>query len=142
MRGAVARVHTATMQRTTPATIGELVADARLRIEHLSPEQAASELHSSNVVLVDLREPEERAQSGAIAGAIHAPRGMLEFYADPSSAYHRAEFDPGQRTILYCASGGRSALAADALRQLGYTNVAHLDGGLKAWTASGRGVVR
>ena len=63
---------------------------------------------------------------------------MLEFYADPANAYYRAEFDPARRTILYCASGGRSALAAQTLRELGYTGVAHLDGGLKAWIASGR----
>ena len=60
---------------------------------------------------------------------------MLEFYADPSSPYHRAEFDPARRTILFCASGGRSALAADALQTLGYTRVAHLEGGFKAWQA-------
>jgi rhodanese-related sulfurtransferase len=58
---------------------------------------------------------------------------MLEFWADPSSAYHRSEFDPSRRVILYCASGGRSALAADLLGSMGYTNVAHLDGGIKAW---------
>ena len=62
---------------------------------------------------------------------------MLEFYADPTSAYHRSEFDPSRRTILYCASGGRSALAADMLQALGYIRVAHLDGGLKAWQAAG-----
>ena len=62
---------------------------------------------------------------------------MLEFYADPMSAYHQSPFDPSRRTILYCASGGRSALAADMLRLLGYTRVAHLDGGLKAWREVG-----
>ena len=62
---------------------------------------------------------------------------MLEFYADPTSPYHRLEFDPARRTILYCASGGRSALAARTLRDLGYADVAHLDGGLKAWIAAG-----
>jgi rhodanese-related sulfurtransferase len=85
---------------------------------------------------VDLREPDEVANSGTIPGAVHAPRGMLEFYADPASPYHRAEFDPARRTILYCASGGRSALAVEALQQLGYGQVAHLDGGFKAWAAS------
>jgi rhodanese-related sulfurtransferase len=58
---------------------------------------------------------------------------MLEFYADPTSPYHRAEFEPGRRIILHCASGGRSALATTTLAALGYTRVAHLDGGLKAW---------
>jgi rhodanese-related sulfurtransferase len=128
--------------QTTPRTATQLVADARMHIQNLSPEQVAAELGSDQVLLVDLREPVERTQSGFIAGGTHAPRGMLEFYADPSSAYHRADFDPNRRTILYCASGGRSALAGDSLRQLGYTNVAHLDGGIKAWIASGRDVSR
>jgi rhodanese-related sulfurtransferase len=66
---------------------------------------------------------------------------MLEFYADPTSAYYRPAFDPVRRIVLYCASGGRSALAADTLQLLGYTQVAHLDGGLKAWRDAGRPVV-
>jgi rhodanese-related sulfurtransferase len=81
---------------------------------------------TGEIILVDLREPEERAQNGAIPGGVHGPRGMLEFWADPSSPYHRAELEPTRRVILYCASGGRSALAADILGQMGYTNVAHL----------------
>ncbi len=92
------------------------------------------------VTLVDIREDDERAQSGAIPGAVRAPRGMLEFWADPTSPYHREEFSPDRRTILYCASGGRSALAADTLQGMGYGNVAHLDGGIKAWKEGGRPV--
>jgi rhodanese-related sulfurtransferase len=125
-----------------PMTAAQLVSDAKASIENLSVDQVAAEMSSGSRLLVDLREPDERAQTGTIPGATIAPRGMLEFYADPSSAYHRAEFDPEQRTILYCASGGRSALAAQALKQLGYTNVAHLEGGIKAWAASGRDVAR
>jgi rhodanese-related sulfurtransferase len=128
------------MQSTAPRSAAELVAEAKQHIENLTPDQMAAELAAGQPLLVDLRELDERAQSGCIPGAVHAPRGMLEFYADPSSAYHRPEFDPRRRTILYCASGGRSALAAQTLRQLGYANVAHLDGGVKAWTASGRAV--
>jgi len=124
--------------QTTPISAAQLVADAKQRIENLTPDQVAAELAQSDVLLVDLREAEERAQKGAIPGAVHAPRGMLEFYADPTSPYHRPEFDPARRTILYCAGGGRSALAAATLQQLGYRRVAHLDGGLTAWTASGR----
>ena len=92
-------------------TTMELVADAKGRIQNLTPDETARELENGEVVLVDLREPAELAEQGVIPGAIHAPRGMLEFYADPASAYHRKEFQPGARTILYCASGGRSALA-------------------------------
>jgi rhodanese-related sulfurtransferase len=121
-------------------TAAELVAEAKQRIENLTADQVAQELERGEALLVDLREPDERAQQDAIPGAVHAPRGMLEWWADPTSPYHRAEFDPGRRIILHCASGGRSALAADTLRQLGYANVAHLDGGLKAWKEAGRAV--
>jgi rhodanese-related sulfurtransferase len=125
------------MPEGTPSTAADLVAAAKSRTEALSPASVADELASGNAVLIDLREPAERTQFGAIPGAVHAPRGMLEFYADPTSSYHRPEFDPSQRTILHCASGGRSALAADTLKQLGYTNVAHLEGGITAWKETG-----
>ena len=121
-------------------TAAELVAEAKPRVENLTVDQVARELEHGDALLVDLREPEERAQHGTIPGAVPAPRGMLEFYADPTSAYHRPEFDPGRRVILHCASGGRSALAADILQQMGYQNVAHLDGGLKAWKEAGQPV--
>jgi rhodanese-related sulfurtransferase len=67
---------------------------------------------------------------------------MLEFYADPTSEDHRPEFQPNGRTIQYCAGGARSALAVETLQQLGYTNVAHLEGGLTAWTRAGHAVTR
>lgn len=118
-------------------TAAEMVAEAKQRVENLTPDQVSQEMGHGDVLLVDLREPDERAQNGTIPGAIHAPRGMLEWWADTTSPYHRAEFDPGRRIILHCASGGRSALAADMLRQLGYARVAHLDGGLKAWKEAG-----
>jgi rhodanese-related sulfurtransferase len=121
-------------------TVAHLIADAKGRVENLSPAEVMAEMNSGELLLVDLREPTERAEHGVIAGAVPAPRGMLEFYADPTSAYHRAEFDPERRTILYCASGGRSALAAEALQALGYHQVAHLDGGLKAWREAGLNV--
>jgi rhodanese-related sulfurtransferase len=118
-------------------TAAHLIAEAKGRIENLSPAAVAAELETSDVLLVDLREAEERAQLGGIPGAIHAARGMLEFYADPTSAYYRPEFDPNRRTILCCASGGRSALATDLLQVLGYTRVAHLEGGLTSWQEAG-----
>jgi rhodanese-related sulfurtransferase len=121
-------------------TAAQLVAQAKSRVENLTPDQVAAEA-AGDAVLIDLREPGELANDGMIAGAVHAPRGMLEFWADPSSPYHRSEFEPTRRTILYCASGGRSALAADVLARFGYTDVAHLDGGIKGWTQAGHPVV-
>jgi rhodanese-related sulfurtransferase len=124
------------MSSTVKKTVASMVADAKTRVENLPPTKVADEV-GGGVLLVDLREAEERVQNGVIRGALHAPRGMLEFYADPSSPYHRAEFQPGRRIILHCASGGRSALGADTLAGLGYEDVAHLDGGLKAWKEQG-----
>lgn len=125
----------------TTQTVAGMVAAARQDIQNLSTDQLADELQQGNVVLVDIREPEERSATGAIPGALHAARGMLEFYADPASPYHRTEFESNQRVILYCASGGRSALATKMLQQLGYANSAHLDGGFKAWSGAGMPVV-
>jgi rhodanese-related sulfurtransferase len=121
----------------TLTTAAHLIAAAKARIENLSPAAVAGEVAGGEVLLVDIREAEERAQLGSIPGAIHTARGMLEFAADPTSAYYHPAFDPGARIILYCASGGRSALAASMLQLLGYTRMAHLDGGLRAWQAAG-----
>jgi rhodanese-related sulfurtransferase len=119
-------------------TASQLVAEAKATVENLSPDQVQAEV-AAGVLLVDVRDANELA-NGVIPGAVHASRGMLEFYADPASPYHKPELDPNCRVILHCASGGRSALAAAALRQLGYTDVAHLDGGFKAWLAAGKPV--
>ena len=119
-------------------TAADLVAEAKQRVENLTVDQAAEEIERGDALLVDLREPGERVEQGAIPGAVHAPRGMLEFWADPASSYHRSEFDPNRRIILHCASGGRSALAADTLQQMGYAKVAHMDGGFNAWKAANR----
>jgi rhodanese-related sulfurtransferase len=121
-------------------SVSDLVAEAKGRVENLSVDQVATELDSGDAILIDVREQNERDDGGTIPGAVHAPRGMLEFYADPSSPYHRPEFDPGRRIILHCAAGGRSAMGADVLREMGYTRVAHLDGGFTAWKAAGQPV--
>lgn len=121
-------------------TAAQMVGEAKGRVENLTPEQVAAEVEGGEVILIDIREDDERVQNGAISNAIRAPRGMLEFWADSTSPYHREEFDPARRTILYCASGGRSALAADTLQRMGYGNVAHLDGGIKAWKEAGNPV--
>jgi rhodanese-related sulfurtransferase len=121
-------------------TSADLVEEAKQRVQNLTVDQVAVEIEQGDALLVDLREPSERQEQGAIPGAVHAPRGMLEFWADPTSAYHRTEFDPNRRVIVHCAGGGRSALAADTLQQMGYANVAHLDGGFNAWKTANRPV--
>src|SRR6266568_8200017 len=89
------------MQQTTGTrTAAQLVAEAKQHIEDLTPADVVSELGKSAALMVDIREPGERAESGAIPNSVHAPRWMLEFYADPTSPYHRPEFDPARRTIL------------------------------------------
>ncbi len=118
-------------------TATALVAEAKAGIENLTPAQVAAELHRRGVVLVDLRERDEVIRDGMIEGAVHVPRGLLEFVADPSHAYHNPKLRPDARVILHCASGGRSALAARTLRDMGYTSVAHLDGGFTAWKVQG-----
>ena len=123
-----------------PNSAAQMVAEAKGHVENLTPQQVAAEVEGGGVTLIDIREDDERVQNGAIPNAVRAPRGMIEFWADPTSAYHREEFDPAQRTILYCASGGRSALAADTLQRMGYGNVAHLDGGIKVWKEGGHPV--
>lgn len=117
----------------------DLVAAAKARIENLDPDAVERELAGGEALLIDVREPEERV-TGAIPGSVNVPRGMLEFRADPSSDYHQEPLDPGRRTILHCGSGGRSALAASTLQDMGYTNVAHLEGGISAWKEMGKPV--
>jgi rhodanese-related sulfurtransferase len=110
----------------------DLVTEAKTKVENLTPEQVAAELEGGDVVIVDVREPEELAATGRIPGAVHVPRGLLEFKTDA--------IDPSKRVILHCAVGGRSALAATTLQSMGYENVAHLDGGITAWMQEGRPV--
>lgn len=110
-----------------------LIAEANGQIETMSVAEARTRLDSDDVVFVDLREANELAKDGKIPGATHAPRGMLEFYIDPDSPYHLPVFSSGKSLLFYCASGGRSALAAQTAKTMGLSSVAHLAGGFKAW---------
>lgn len=121
-------------------TSAQLVEEARRHVDELEPDAFAGEIDDGTLV-IDLREPEERLRDGSIRGAIHVPRGMLEFRADPTSPYHDDRLQPDRRILLHCASGGRSALAAVALRQLGYDDVGHLAGGIRAWVGAGLPVI-
>lgn len=118
----------------------DLVAEAKTQIENLDVEAVETELNSGKAVLIDLREAEELTANGRIPDSVHVPRGMLEFRADRTSPYHQEPFDQSRRIILHCASGGRSALGAATLQAMGYSNVAHLDGGITAWKEAGKPV--
>jgi len=122
-------------------SVMDRVKQAKSEIENLTPDQVMEELSNGNATLFDLRESEELKQNGRIAGSVHAPRGMVEFYADPTTPYHRPEFDKDKRMIFHCAGGGRSALTVATLKEMGYENIAHLDGGIKAWKESGKPVI-
>lgn len=117
--------------------VRDIVVAARAGIENLSPSDVAAEIAGPGVLLVDVREPAEAAY-GALPGAVLVPRGLLEFAADAASPQHIAGFVPGRRVVVYCANGARSALAVRSLQELGFRDVAHLDGGLDAWIAEGR----
>jgi len=117
-------------------TAVELIMAAKARVGTVAPKDAAEELAKSASVFVDVRESEEW-QHGHIDGSVPAPRGLLEFFADPTSPRHKEALDPGRRVVVVCASGARAALAAATLQDMGYENVAVLDGGLKAWMEVG-----
>lgn len=113
-----------------------LVDEAAAQVESLSVAAARVEV-SKGAVLVDLRDVRELKHEGRIPGAIHAPRGMIEFWIDPDSPYHREALTTPDRLILFCSLGWRSALAAKSLQDMGITGVAHLEGGFKAWMDEG-----
>jgi rhodanese-related sulfurtransferase len=116
-------------------TAMQMIGEARAQVGMVAPKEAADEL-GIGAVFVDVREPEEW-QHGHIDGSVPAPRGLLEFFADPDSPRHKQALDPSRRMIVVCASGARASLAALTLKTMGYQDVAILDGGLKGWTEAG-----
>ncbi len=117
----------------------QLVAEAESEVRALSVDEAM-EAQSSGALVVDLRDVREVKAEGKIPGSYHAPRGMLEFWVDPDSPYHREALSSADRLVLYCNLGWRSALAAKTLQDMGFTNVTHIRGGLEAWKGEGRPV--
>jgi len=118
-------------------SVKEMVQAANARIETLSIEDALSLLGADDVQFVDIRDVRELERDGVIPGAMHAPRGMLEFWVDPESPYHREAFASGKKMIFFCAAGWRSALATDTVRSMGLKNICHIDGGFGAWRDAG-----
>ena len=114
-----------------------LVAAATARIERLTPQQALALANDPGVRFVDIRDVRELKREGTLPGALHAPRGMLEFWVDPDSPYHKTDFATGQRFVLFCALGHRSALATAQLLDMGFGPVCDIEGGFQAWRAAG-----
>ena len=121
-------------------TVGQMVEEAKKRIENLSVAELEREMTRGGVQVLDIRDVRERTKLGFIPGSMHVPRGMLEFWLDPTSHYYSGKVDPTKRIIVYCAGGQRSALAADVLREMGFPSVAHLDVGFNGWAEAGREV--
>ena len=123
------------MSTITP--VKSLVAMAKSETKALTPQQAFDHLQAGTAVLIDIRDIRELQREGRINGAFHAPRGMLEFWADPQSPYHKDVFAQSGNLILYCASSWRSALAAKTLQDMGLTNVFDMEGGFNSWKSAG-----
>jgi rhodanese-related sulfurtransferase len=109
---------------------------ANAAVPRVTPAQAKEMIAKGNVVVVDVRDAMELKQSGKVAGAVHVPRGMLEFRADPDSPAHDKALSKDKTVIVYCASGGRSALSGKTLKDFGYSKVYNL-GGFKDWVEAG-----
>jgi rhodanese-related sulfurtransferase len=122
-------------------TVKQMLEAANAATPKITPAQAKEMMAKGGVLVVDVRDGAEVQQSGKVPGAVHVSRGMLEFRADPESPYHDKNFDKSKTVILYCASGGRSALSGKTLKDMGYERVYNL-GGFKDWAESGEPVER
>lgn len=114
-----------------------LLAEANAEIEAIPPAEAAKLLGDDGVVFVDIREPAELENEGRIAGAKNMPRGVLEFWIDPESPYHKPVFASGKTFVFFCAAGWRSALTTKMAQDMGLAPVKHIDGGFAAWKENG-----
>jgi rhodanese-related sulfurtransferase len=114
-------------------SVKQMLEAANAVVPKIKPDQASEIIKKGNALVVDVRDAPEVAASGKIAGAVNVSRGMLEFRADPESPYHDRNFEKNKTVILYCASGGRAALAGKLLKDMGYNEVYNV-GGFKDWT--------
>lgn len=125
------------MPQSITLSADALIAAAEREIENLDV-AAALKLHGrDDVVFVDIRDIRELDREGRIPGAFHCPRGMLEFWLDPASKYHKAVFSQDKRFVFFCAAGSRSALATQTAQRMGLKPVAHIKGGFTAWKEAG-----
>jgi rhodanese-related sulfurtransferase len=117
-------------------TVKQMMEAANAAVPKITPGEAREKIAKGNALVVDVRDAPEVEKSGKIAGSVHVSRGMLEFRADPESPYHDKNFTKDKTVILYCASGGRAALAGKLLKDMGYGHVYNI-GGFKDWAESG-----
>jgi rhodanese-related sulfurtransferase len=122
-------------------SVKELCAEADAQIETWDATTAIARQNEADVQLVDIRDVRELWREGGIPGALHAPRGMLEFWVDPESKYAKPVFQSGKRFVFFCAGGWRSALAAKTVQDMGLAPVCHIRGGFRAWKDAGGPVV-
>ena len=115
----------------------DLVANAEREVVTLTPDEVRAAMDDPNTVIVDIRDVRELWREGKIPGALHSPRGMNEFWIDPTCEYHKPVYASGKRFVLYCAAAWRSALEAKMFQDMGLTNVAHISGGFAAWKEAG-----
>lgn len=115
----------------------QLIDEANAKITTLTLAEAQAKRDQPKVQFVDIRDVRELQREGQIPGAVHAPRGMLEFWVDPESPYHKPELGQDHELVLYCQSGWRSALATAALSDMGVEHLSHIEGGFGAWAAAG-----
>lgn len=120
--------------------IEQLVAEAKAAIEEVTVEEAMQLAGHDDVVIVDLRDIRELQRDGKIPGSFHCPRGMLEFWIDPKSPYHKPFFAEDKTFVFYCALSWRSALATRTAQEMGLSPVAHFEGGFDAWKKAGGAV--
>jgi len=125
------------MPQTITTSVQSLVDAAEREIDNLSVEQAIGLHGRDDVMLVDIRDIRELQRDGRVPGAFHCPRGMLEFWIDPDSPYHKDIFAQDKRFVFFCAGGMRSALAAQTAKHMGLKPVAHIRGGFGAWKKAG-----
>jgi len=125
------------MPQTITRGYKALLDEANRKVETLEAREAVALLGRDDVTFVDLRDPRERERECLIPGAFHCPRGMLEFWIDPESPYHKPAFAQDKRFVFFCAGGWRSALAAATAQEMGLRPVAHLGGGFGAWREAG-----
>jgi rhodanese-related sulfurtransferase len=125
------------MPQNITTTYKTLVEAAEKEIETIPVEQAIKLAGRDDTVLVDIRDIRELQRDGKVPGALHAPRGMLEFWIDPTSPYHKPVFNQDKKYVFFCAGGLRSALAAQTAHNMGLKPVAHIAGGFGAWKKAG-----